>query len=66
VRLEGLGKWKNFDDLIGTRAYNLPACSIMPLSTTLPRALFVQRKFKLRLFPRYLKLVVNNVCALSN
>jgi hypothetical protein len=30
VRLEGLGKFKKFNNLIGTRTRNLPACSIAP------------------------------------
>jgi hypothetical protein len=37
VRLEGLGKLKKFNDLIGNRTCDLPACSIMPQPTTLPR-----------------------------
>jgi hypothetical protein len=37
VRLEGLGNLKKIH-LIGTRTRNLPACSIVPQSTTLPRA----------------------------
>jgi hypothetical protein len=38
VRLEGLGKLKNFNDLIGTRARDLPDVNIVPQPTTLPRA----------------------------
>jgi hypothetical protein len=34
VRLQGLGKSKNSNDLIGNRARNLPACSIVPQPTT--------------------------------
>jgi hypothetical protein len=37
LRLEGLGKLKKFDDLIGTRTLDLAACSIVPPPTTLPR-----------------------------
>jgi hypothetical protein len=37
MRLEGLGKLKKSDDLIGHRNGNLPACSIVPQPTTLPR-----------------------------
>jgi hypothetical protein len=37
VRLEGLGKLKK-NPLIGTRTCDLPACSIVPQPTTLPRA----------------------------
>jgi hypothetical protein len=37
VRLEGLGKLKK-KHLIGTRSRDFPACSIVPQSTTLPRA----------------------------
>jgi hypothetical protein len=33
VRLERLGKFKNFNDLIGTRARDLPAYSIVPQPT---------------------------------
>jgi hypothetical protein len=38
VLLEGLGKLKNPNDLIGNRTRDLPACSIVPQQTTLPRA----------------------------
>jgi hypothetical protein len=39
VRLEGLGRLKKkSDDLIGKRTRDLPACSIVPQPTTLPRA----------------------------
>jgi hypothetical protein len=38
VRLEGLGKLKKKIHLIGTRNRDLPACSIVPQPTTLPRA----------------------------
>jgi hypothetical protein len=37
VRLEGLGKLKKFT-LSGTRTGDLPACSVVPQPTTLPRA----------------------------
>jgi hypothetical protein len=37
VRLEGLGKLKKSDDLIGNLTHHLPACSIVPEPTTLPR-----------------------------
>jgi hypothetical protein len=36
VRLEGLGKFKKSNDLIGTRTRDLPACSIVSQPTTLP------------------------------
>jgi hypothetical protein len=36
--LEGLGQLKNSDDLNGNQTRNLPACSIVPQPTTLPRA----------------------------
>jgi hypothetical protein len=39
LRLEELGKLKKFNDLIGNRIRDLPACSIVPQPTTLPRAL---------------------------
>jgi hypothetical protein len=38
VRLEGLGQLKEIN-LIGTLTRDLPACSIVPQTTTLPRAL---------------------------
>jgi hypothetical protein len=38
VRPEGLGKLKIFDDLIGTRTRDLPACSIALQLITVPRA----------------------------
>jgi hypothetical protein len=38
VQLEGLGKLKEFNQLIGTRNRDLPACSIAPQPSTLPRA----------------------------
>jgi hypothetical protein len=38
VRLEGLGKLKKFNDLIGNRTRDLPSCSIVPQATTLPRS----------------------------
>jgi hypothetical protein len=37
VRQEGLGQFKKIH-LIGTRTRDLPACSIVPQPTTLPRA----------------------------
>jgi hypothetical protein len=40
VRLEGLGKLKKKIHVIGTRTHDLPACSIVPQPTTLPRASF--------------------------
>jgi hypothetical protein len=36
--LKGLGKLKKFNYLIGTPTCDLPACSIVPQPTTLPRA----------------------------
>jgi hypothetical protein len=35
--LEGLGKLEKLNDLIWTRIRDLPACSIVPQPTTLPR-----------------------------
>jgi hypothetical protein len=47
VRLEGFDKLKKFNDVIGTRARDLPACSIAPQQSTLPRvvmqAIFTSR-----------------------
>jgi hypothetical protein len=37
VRLEGLDQLKNSSDLSGYQTRNLPACSIVPQPTTLPR-----------------------------
>jgi hypothetical protein len=38
VQLEGIGQLKYFSDLIRNRTHDLPACSIVPQSTMLPRA----------------------------
>jgi hypothetical protein len=38
MRLEGLGQFKKSNDFIGTWTRGLPACSIVPEPTTLPRA----------------------------
>jgi hypothetical protein len=38
VRLEGLGQLKKSNDFIGRQTSDLPACSIVPQPTTLPRA----------------------------
>jgi hypothetical protein len=40
VRLEGLGKLKKSTSS-RTRTGDLPACSTVPQTTTLPRALFI-------------------------
>jgi hypothetical protein len=42
VRLEGLDKLKKLDGLMGNGTGDLPACSIVPKPTTLPRAQFVK------------------------
>jgi hypothetical protein len=48
VRLEGLGQLKKFNDLIGNRTRDLPACSIVPRTTTLTRVHpFVLYRFQL-------------------
>jgi hypothetical protein len=44
VRLEGLGKLKNINDLIGTRTRDIPVCSIVPQPSTLPRPSRVKSK----------------------
>jgi hypothetical protein len=36
VRLEGLGKLKKFNTLIGSQTHDLPACSIVPQATSPP------------------------------
>jgi hypothetical protein len=38
VQLEGLGQLKTSTDVIVNRTRDLPACSIVPQPTTLPRA----------------------------
>jgi hypothetical protein len=38
VRLEGLGKLKKFNDIIGTRTQDLPASSIAPQPSALLRS----------------------------
>jgi hypothetical protein len=38
VRLEGLGQLKKSNDLIANQTRDLPACGIVPQSSTLPRA----------------------------
>jgi hypothetical protein len=38
VKLEGLRQLKKFSDFFGNRTRNLPACSVVPQPTTLPRA----------------------------
>jgi hypothetical protein len=36
VRLEGLSKLKEFNDVIGNQIREVPACSIVPQPNTLP------------------------------
>jgi hypothetical protein len=38
VRLEGLGQLKKSNNLNGNRTHNLPACTIVPQPSTIPRA----------------------------
>jgi hypothetical protein len=38
LRLEWLGQLKKFNNFIGNRTRDLPACSTVPQTTTLPRA----------------------------
>jgi hypothetical protein len=38
VQLEGLGRLKKFNDLIGSQTDDFPVCSIVPRPTTLPHA----------------------------
>jgi hypothetical protein len=45
VRLEGFGQFEKSNDLIGNRTRILPACSIVPRPTTLPRAPNVDVQF---------------------
>jgi hypothetical protein len=42
---ERIGKLKILNDLIGTRTGDLPACSIVPQTTTLPSALHVLQQY---------------------
>jgi hypothetical protein len=46
MRLEVLGKLKKCNNLIGNRTLGLPACSIVPQPTALPRAPEVVSVFK--------------------
>jgi hypothetical protein len=41
LRLKVLGQLKKFNDLVGNRTRDLPACSMVPQPTTLPRAPFL-------------------------
>jgi hypothetical protein len=41
VQLEGSGKLKKFNDHIGAQTHDLPACSIAPQPSTLPRPAYV-------------------------
>jgi hypothetical protein len=52
VQLEGLGKLKKLNDLIGTRTLDLPAYSIVSQPTLLPRAPF--EVHSIRFVKRYL------------
>jgi hypothetical protein len=52
VRLEGLGKLKKIH-LIGTRTRDVSACSIVPQSTTLPRAPKGTKAVLFITFPKY-------------
>jgi hypothetical protein len=45
-----LGKFKNFNDLFGTRTPDLPAYSIAPQPSTLPRVVSVKLRMFLRIF----------------
>jgi hypothetical protein len=47
VRLEGLCKLKKFNDLIGSQIRNLPACSMLPRPTTMPRDIIPSLKSRL-------------------
>jgi hypothetical protein len=44
--LEGLGKLKKSYDVIGNQTRDLPACSIVPQPTALPRAPFRNSNIK--------------------
>jgi hypothetical protein len=51
LRLEGLGKLKKFKDFIGTRTHDLPANSIAPQPSMLPRAPSSHHSKKINIFP---------------
>jgi hypothetical protein len=63
MRLEGLGQLKKkSNNLIGNRNHDLPACSIVPRPTTLPRALlYVSVFFKLRLWALGVRMVTEKL-----
>jgi hypothetical protein len=44
VRLEGLGKLNSNNDIVDTRTRDLPACSIAPEPSMLPRASVLEFK----------------------
>jgi hypothetical protein len=46
VLLEGLGKLKKFNDVIGTQTHDLPARSIVPQPSTLPHATQIKWDYK--------------------
>jgi hypothetical protein len=45
VRLEGLGKFKEFSEHMGTRTRDLPTCSMAAQPSTLPRAPNINRSY---------------------
>jgi hypothetical protein len=49
MRLEGLGKLKKSNDLIGNQTCELPACSIASQPTTLPRTPIVEAGVPLKI-----------------
>jgi hypothetical protein len=51
--LEGSGKLKKFNDLIGNRTGDLPACSIVPQPTMLPYAQLINVADKKQVFILY-------------
>jgi hypothetical protein len=53
VRLEGLGQSKRSSDLIGNRIRDLPACSIVPQPSMLPRPPFIPMHTFPNLFSSY-------------
>jgi hypothetical protein len=61
VRLEGLGKLKRFNDLIGNRTHNIRACSIVPQPSTLPRATCKQ-EYYIKLIIIVFRLYIDTLC----
>jgi hypothetical protein len=67
VRLEWLGQLKKFNDIIGIRTRDFPACSILPQPTTLPRVPFFMEVFFICIITDFqMNIVIASVCVLNN